>query len=166
MLKTDYRIDGLDDLSLEMSIKGTAHFMNNIVSGWYSLDEVDLKPGGKVKLTFSPTAEIKKTYPTNECSLTLTAHTALSIIEKEQYSTDEKTTIKFVFLNCQLNDDGQPYFHYEILQKSMAGSLPTESIHLDITPEKLLSEGYNRLKSIDDKTRSGSIVVLESRRAS
>ena len=164
MLKTDYRIDGLDDMTIEMSIKGTAHFMNNIVSGWYSLDEVNLTPGGKVKLQFTPADEIKHAYPAKECSLVLSAHKSFSLIEKEQYSTDDKTTIKYVFINCQINDEGQPYFHYEILQKTMAGVLPEECIHINTTAESLISEGYSRLKSIDDKARSGCMVVLENHR--
>ena len=166
MLKTDYLITGLDEASLELTIKGTNHFMNNLVSGWYSLEEVLLTPGGKVKLLFCPNEEIATLFPAREYSITLYANESFSLVEKEIYSTEEKSTVKYVFLNCHINDQEQPYFHYEILQKKMDAPIADDDkrIHMYMTPEQLISEGFSRIKNVDDQSRVGNMVVLENRR--
>lgn len=165
MLKTDYLIIGLDEMSLELTIKGTAHFMNNITSGWYSLEEISLNPGGKATLKFAPKKEVALLFPAlKECTITISANEAFSLVERELYSTDEKTTAKYVLLNCRLNDAGMPYFHYDILQKTMPARKDGEYFHINVEKEKLISEGYKILKTVDDKTRSSQCIVLEGHR--
>jgi hypothetical protein len=162
-MKTDYLINGLESMSLQITIMGTTHFMNNLVSGWYDLAEVDLT-AGEATLFFTPNKDIEKAYPADRYSITFSAHEDFSLIVKDQYDTQNKTTIKYLFLNCRKNDAGEPYFHYDIVQKTFKQKVATEGIHIDTTAEQLLREGYNLIKSVDDANRSSNSVILEYHR--
>lgn len=167
MLKTDYLIIGLDEMSLELAIKGTAHFINNINSGWYGLEEVLLNPGGEAIMKFMPKMEVASLFhPPKKCTITLPANETFALIVREQYQANEKTTVKYLLLNCRLNKDGAPYFHYDILQKTRPSKKEDENarIHIPVATEQLIGEGFKLIKAYDDEKRSSRCVVLENHR--
>lgn len=164
MFKTDYLIDGLDTMTLEVTVSGTMHFLKNISTGRYTIEGITLSPGGQATLFFRPREDIRTIYKTRRCCITVSADEAFSLVVKEQCSAHERTTTKYIFLNCRTNDAGEPYFHCDILQKSVKGAIVTGGVRTGTTPEHLLVEGFKKIQSIDDKTRSSNSVILDYRR--
>jgi hypothetical protein len=162
MFSSDYTIDGLDSMSLEVTVSGSMHFIRNLGTNWYKIEGITLSEGNAI-LNFMPRDDVK-TLLKSPCRVTIPADEAFSLVVKEQCGTRDRTTIKYIFLNCRTNEAGEPYFHCEILQKSVNGRILTGGVRAGTTSEHLIREGFQKIKSIDDKTCSSNSVILENHR--
>ena len=166
MVNADFTINGLDEPTLVLKIQGTSHFLHNMNAGWYFIDEIELS-AGEANVTFAPTNNLPEQLRNyGKCKITFMPHENLELIVKETDSAKHCSAIKFVFLNCKLNKQGKPYFHYDILQKAFAKESFNSPIPRNVTIEGLLEEGYTREISGDDEDACFYSTILDHRMAS
>lgn len=164
MLTRNLFIRGINLEDPSTTFVGSKHFLDNYISEWYTLSEIDIRPGGAATLKFDPCESMKVYHPEGYCSLSFWAREDFLLINKEQCDTQGKSTITYWFLDCRKNEAGESYFHYDILQKQFSGRIAIEDIQPGISVEQLIREGFKNIKSDDDCTRSSNSVIYEGHR--
>ena len=151
----DYMISGLDAMTVELVLAGSSHFMNNLNPSFYAISDITLIDG-EANISFVPTDNLPEQLhmPVNY-SIMIQPHEAFSLVVKD--TTKKKT--KYVFLNCRLDEEGKPFFHFDVLSKTNKGPVD-ERIHRGVSVAELLIAGYVLEKSYDDKKSTIAAVTL------
>lgn len=155
----DYVIKGLDSYTLNCTVMGTGHFMFNLESDWYKLHEIDLA-AGEANMSFVPSSDMPKELCSG-CeyySIAVNPHKDFSLIYRELVGD----TVRYILLYCKVNQCGNPYFHFDILEKKGGLDDVADSIYRDTTAEFLVGQGYKLVKSGDDVTSSIYSTILRA----
>ena len=151
----DYMISGLDAMTVELVLAGSSHFMNNLNPSFYAISDITLIDG-EANISFVPTDNLpEQLHMPVRYSITVRPHEAFSLVVKDM--TKKKT--KYVFLNCRLDEEGKPFFHFDILSKANESPVD-ERIHRGVSVAELLIAGYILEKSYDDKKSTIAAITL------
>ena len=129
-MKANYLIKGLDSLKLNYTQIGNGYFMQNIVPELYELTLVTLA-GNVAELAFSPTENVPEELrdSCHEYTLSVHAHKDFSLIIR----TASCNTVRYLVLTGVEDVNGKSFFHYDVMQKPVAGAKVTDSIFRDTT---------------------------------
>ena len=143
----DYVIKGLNSLTINCTIMGTGHFINNIDPSWYSIDEVELA-GGELNISFKPTQNLPEELRgnCNQFQIALLPHRDFSLIFRNVVNG----VSTYVLINCEYDQQGAMYFHYDILKKSIFDEDEIKGIYRDTSVDFLIGEGYELMQSGGD----------------
>jgi hypothetical protein len=158
-MKANYLIKGLDSFKLNYTQIGNGHFMQNIVPELYELTLVTLS-GNVVELAFSPTENVPKELrdSCHEYTLSVHAHKDFSLIIRTVYCS----TVRYLVLTGVEDVNGKPFFHYDVMQKPVAGAKATDSIFRDTTYNYLRDNGFEPMERFDDSDSSSFMVIYEN----
>ena len=157
-MKANYLIKGLDSLKLNYTQIGNGHFMQNITPELYELTLVTLA-GNKVELAFSPTENVPEELrdSCHEYTLSVYAHKDFSLIIRTTYCS----TVRYLVLTGIEDVNGKPFFHYDIMQKPVAGAKVTDPIFRDTNYNYLRDNGFEPMERFDDSDSSSFMVIYE-----
>ena len=158
-MKANYLIKGLDSLKLNYTQIGNGHFMQNIVPELYELTLVTLA-GNVAELAFSPTENVPEELrdSCHEYTLSVHAHKDFSLIIR----TASCNTVRYLVLTGVEDVNGKPFFHYDVMQKPVAGAKVTDSIFRDTTYNYLRDNGFEPMERFDDFDSSSFMVIFEN----
>lgn len=158
-MKANYLIKGLDSFKLNYTQIGNGHFMQNIAPELYELTLVTLA-GNKVELAFSPTENVPEELrdSCHEYTLSVHAHKDFSLIIRTAY----RSTVRYLVLTGIEDVNGKPFFHYDIMQKPVAGAKVTDPIFRDTTFNYLRDNGFEPMERFDDSDSSSFMVIYEN----
>ena len=158
-MKANYLIKGLDSMKLNYTQIGNGHFMQNITPELYELTLVTLA-GNKVELAFSPTENVPEELrdSCHEYTLSVYAHKDFSLIIRTAY----RSTVRYLVLTGIEDANGKPFFHYDIMQKPVAGAKVTDPIFRDTTYKYLRDNGFEPMERFDDSEQSSFMVIYEN----
>ena len=162
-MRTDYLIKGMDSPTLVYSICGTGHFTANIRTKWYSLREIKLA-AGRLSMEFDPTELLPEPYKSScrDYSISIRPDKHFSLIFRELLSENE---VRYAIVTCPIDEDGEAYFHFEILDKQLEPGEKVGPIRLNTTTELLKGFGYELVKYGDGKTASFFSVLFNQKKA-
>jgi len=158
-MKANYLIKGLDSFKLNYTQIGNGHFMQNIVPELYELTLVTLA-GNVAELAFSPTENVPKELrdSCHEYTLSVHAHKDFSLIIRTAFCN----TVRYLVLTGVEDVNGKSFFHYDVMQKPVAGAKATDSIFRDTTYNYLRDNGFEPMERFDDFDSSSFMVIYEN----
>ena len=157
-MKANYLIKGLDSLKLNYTQIGNGHFMQNIAPELYELTLVTLA-GNKVEMAFSPTENVPEELrdSCHEYTLSVHAHKDFSLIVRTAFCS----TVRYLVLTGIEDVNGKPFFHYDIMQKPVAGAKVTDPIFRDTNYNYLRDNGFEPMERFDDSDSSSFMLIYE-----
>ena len=158
-MDANYLLKGLDSLSLNYTIMGNSHFMQNINPDLYRLELVTLS-SGIAEMSFKPTDNVPEELreSCHDYTISVHAHKDFSLVIRTVYCC----TVRYMVLCCLIDENGETHFHYDVLQKPVAGATMNDPIYRDTTYEYLRDNGFEPMERFDDSKTSAYTVVFEN----
>lgn len=163
MLRTDYLIKGMDAPTLTYVITGTSHFASNIKPQWYRLCEIKLA-FGRLTMDFAPTDHLPPQFR-SDCkhfSITVNPHRDFALYFREFL---DDGAVGYILASCKMNTDGKPYFHIDMLEKTLEDGEEADDLRLTTSTESLQEHGYRLAKETDDLFLSCFSILFNYKRA-
>lgn len=157
-MDANFLIKGLDSLTLNYTIMGNVHFMQNIYPGQYRLKLVTLGDG-IAEMSFEPTENVPQELRESckEYTISVHAHKCFSLIVR----VARCNTVRYLILSCLEDKHGKPFFHYDVMQKPVAGATMEDPIYRDTTYQYLRDNGFESMERCDDSDSDCSMVLFE-----
>jgi hypothetical protein len=133
--------------------------MQNIVPELYELTLVTLA-GNVAELAFSHTENVPEELrdSCHEYTLSVHAHKDFSLIIR----TASCNTVRYLVLTGVEDVNDKSFFHYDVMQKPVAGAKVTDSIFRDTTYKYLRDNGFEPMERFDDSDSSSFMVIYEN----